>query len=76
MIIPSTYEQSYSRTPQEVVYSQNKWCNFVFGSIFVLYGLMVDSLTGLGTRAHSSICEVDFKVLKYLLIDLFDKCGV
>ena len=76
MIIPSTYEQSYSRTPQEVVYSQNKWCNFVFGSTFALYGLMADSLAGLGTRAHSSICAVGFKVLKYVLIDLCDKCGV
>lgn len=36
---------------------------------------MADSLTGLGTRAHSSICEVDFKVLKYLLIDLCNKYG-
>ena len=47
MIIPSSCEQSYSRTPQEVVYSQNKWCNFVFGSTFALYGLMADSLDSL-----------------------------
>jgi len=37
---------------------------------------MADSLAGLGTRAHSSICAVGFKVLKYVLIDLCDKCGV
>lgn len=32
---------------QRVQNAQNKWCNFVFGSTFALYGLMADSLAGL-----------------------------